>query len=518
MKTKIILSFLLLLMSVSGFSTVWTVNNVGTSFSPATITINTGDSVNFSIDASHNALEVSLTTWNADDNTPLTGGFETNYGGGLVLPSNLTTGTHYYVCSPHASMGMKGIIIVQNCSLPAQPTAINGSASICASTSNTYSITAVAGATSYTWTLPGGWTGNSTTNSITANAGSTNGNITVKANNSCGSSVLQTKSITVNSSPVQPASITGNASICAASSNIYSITAVAGATSYTWTIPNGWTGNSTTNSITAIAGSTNGNITVKANNSCGSSALQTKSIIVNSSPAQPAIISGNANTCAASSNIYSITAVAGATSYTWTLPGGWTGNSTTNSITAIAGSTNGSISVTANNSCGSSASQTLNVISNITDTSVIVSGPMLTSNASGAVYQWINCNGNTILSGQINQNYTASISGSYAVIVTKNGCTDTSSCYSMSIVGINENITTSSIHVSPNPNVGKFIVETENTEIESIEIFNLIGEKIFQKISPSSKTEIDLNIHPKGIYFVKLSGKNSSLIKKIIIH
>jgi plastocyanin len=107
-------SFLLLLLGTASFCTTWTITNVGFTFSPATVTIHLGDSVNFTLEASHNALEVSQTTWNANGTTPLAGGFQTPFGGGLVLPSLLGVGTHYYVCTNHVSGGMKGIIIVQN--------------------------------------------------------------------------------------------------------------------------------------------------------------------------------------------------------------------------------------------------------------------------------------------------------------------------------------------------------------------------------------------------------------------
>jgi len=105
---------LLLTIGTACFSHTWTITNSGYTFSPATITITLGDSVNFSVSSIHQPVEVSQATWNANGNTPLAGGFQTPFGGGLVLPAQLTVGTHYYVCSAHASMGMKGIIIVQN--------------------------------------------------------------------------------------------------------------------------------------------------------------------------------------------------------------------------------------------------------------------------------------------------------------------------------------------------------------------------------------------------------------------
>lgn len=113
MKKRVLFILSSMFISLIGFSATITVVNSGTTFSPATITITFGDSVLFSLSAQHNAREVSQTTWNANGNTALAGGFQTSFGGSLVLPAQLTVGTHYYVCAPHAAAGMKGMIIVQ---------------------------------------------------------------------------------------------------------------------------------------------------------------------------------------------------------------------------------------------------------------------------------------------------------------------------------------------------------------------------------------------------------------------
>jgi plastocyanin len=111
---KITLITILLLSSAFAFCTTWTINNVSFAFNPSSITIVTGDGVNFVLGSIHNAAEVSQVTWNANGNAPLPGGFSVPFGGGAVLPAKLTVGTHWYVCEPHASSGMKGIIIVSN--------------------------------------------------------------------------------------------------------------------------------------------------------------------------------------------------------------------------------------------------------------------------------------------------------------------------------------------------------------------------------------------------------------------
>lgn len=86
-----------------------TVVDAGFSFSPATLTINLGDTVVFAISPAHNVVEVTQTTWNSNGNTS-NGGFTLPFGGGTLVIG--AVGTYYYVCSPHASMGMKGQISV----------------------------------------------------------------------------------------------------------------------------------------------------------------------------------------------------------------------------------------------------------------------------------------------------------------------------------------------------------------------------------------------------------------------
>lgn len=107
MKARQLLLFLLLSTSMTGFGA--TITGSGMSFSPSLITIPQGEVVNFEFDFTHNAVEVSQATWNANGSTP-SGGFTVPQGGGSV--SNLSVGEHWYVCQFHISSGMKGRIIV----------------------------------------------------------------------------------------------------------------------------------------------------------------------------------------------------------------------------------------------------------------------------------------------------------------------------------------------------------------------------------------------------------------------
>ncbi len=80
----------------------------GFTFSPDTLVVDSGETVYFVLSPIHTAREVDSTTWAADDTTS-NGGFDLpSRGGRAVIDVN---GTVYYVCVPHASGGMKGIII-----------------------------------------------------------------------------------------------------------------------------------------------------------------------------------------------------------------------------------------------------------------------------------------------------------------------------------------------------------------------------------------------------------------------
>jgi len=103
----------LLVATGSGFSTTHTIVNSGFTFSPSSISISLGDTVKFVLSSNHNAREVDQATWNANGATS-NGGFNLPFGGGTVVLSN--SGIYYYVCSPHASGGMKGTITVNSTS------------------------------------------------------------------------------------------------------------------------------------------------------------------------------------------------------------------------------------------------------------------------------------------------------------------------------------------------------------------------------------------------------------------
>ncbi len=247
----------------------------------------------------------------------------------------------------------------------------NPAGAICSGASVTFTATPNGGINSpnYQWKVNGQNVG--TNSSTYTSTGLNNGDVVtciLSSSEACitGSPATSNSiSMTVNPIPATPGSITGSTNVCANSTgNIYSISPVSGATTYNWTVPAdasiaSGAGNT---SITVSFGSDSGNISVTAVNSCGSSASSSQAITVSGSPATPGTISGNQNACINSSgNVYSVSSVSGATTYTWSVPGDATitAGGGTNSITVTFGSTSANISVTAGNTCGASSASTL---------------------------------------------------------------------------------------------------------------------------------------------------------------
>jgi plastocyanin len=83
--------------------------NVGTTFSPPVIIAEVGDEIHLVLAAPHTFTEVSMETWEANGSTS-NGGF--NFNAGEHTFSLDVPGTIFYVCIPHAGMGMKGVIEV----------------------------------------------------------------------------------------------------------------------------------------------------------------------------------------------------------------------------------------------------------------------------------------------------------------------------------------------------------------------------------------------------------------------
>ncbi|MDD3878047.1 MAG: T9SS type A sorting domain-containing protein [Bacteroidales bacterium] len=158
----------------------------------------------------------------------------------------------------------------------------------------------------------------------------------------------------------------------------------------------------------------------------------------------------------------------------------------------------------------------LNLVVVEIDTTVNVNGQILTANATGVNYQWIDCNNNyEPISGEDNQVFVAVNNGNYAVVVNDGNCSDTSDCINVDIIGLSDKEDEASIFLYPNPNNGTFTIET-NWET-SVEICDALGRIVFMKDFKNGKEHVILSDVPNGIYFIKSKNSKSQTVIRMVV-
>ncbi len=82
------------------------------------------------------------------------------------------------------------------------------------------------------------------------------------------------------------------------------------------------------------------------------------------------------------------------------------------------------------------------------------------------------------------------------------------------VTGINELIAKNEeLRVFPNPNDGVFNLYLSNVSVQSkVEVFNYLGENIYQSKINFGNTEINLGEQPNGIYLYRVLKDNGELV------
>ena len=346
---------------------------------------------------------------------------------------------------------------------------------------------------------------------------------------------------TVSSIPSQPEIILGATTVCAGgSAQTYSISPVSGATSYTWNLPTGWSGSSTSTSISATpsASAQSGNITVKANNDCGSSTESTFSVTVNTPPTAP-------------TNIIGITTITLGETTTLTAAGGNAGSGCTYQwgtgtcgSNIISGQSGASITVnptlntnywvrrvgnlpcdTTTTTCASVSVSVLIPVTNITGvpttatsgTPLTLTGKVVPNSATNQTITWSVKNagstGASISGGNILNTTgagTAVISATIANGVAVGTPFTKDFSINVTTVGIAEQ-DLSNIRIYPNPTTGQLIIDNGQLTIKSVSIFDIYGKKLY-----GDNNSYDLTVFPAGIYFLQIHTEQGTVNKKVV--
>ena len=316
--------------------------------------------------------------------------------------------------------------------------------------------------------------------------------------------------------------------ICAGTTvNFTDLTTGGTPTSWLWSFPGGTPTSSTqqnptvtyptagTYAVTLTVDDGNGPVTFTDN----------AHITVVSQPAMPSVITGSTSVCPTVMQTYSV--VNDPTMlYTWTLPTGWTGSSTSNSINATNNNTSGTISVTADNICGSSSPRTINVtiLQNPVAAFTFVDNAgtvTFTDGSTGATsWSWDFGDGSPV-SSQQNPVHTYTATGNYIVILTvTNACGTNMNTQIVNVIisGIDE-LNAKGIKIYPTLTTHQLFVEgltTSSINNKEIRIVDVLGKQHYVSTITSSKEMIDVSFLSSGVYFILLDeGRiNQKIIKQ----
>ena len=441
-----------------------------------------------------------------------------------IIPSGLTAVNYIFNY-------VNGTLLIDAAPAPT----ITGPNSLCAGSSGIQYYTET-GYSNYTWTISYGGVITAGLNSaqVTVDWGTAGSrSISVNYYNSDGcSSVIPTNyNVTVLSVPVPI--ISGVDSVCSGATGVVYSTQVS-YTNYVWMVSAGGTitSGAGTNSITVSwTGSGNQTVSVSYTNQLGCQSLQPTvfNVAVTPKPAAVGAVIGSSAVCAGvSGEVYSVTPVANALSYEWTIPTGASivAGAGTSSITVnfATNAISGIIKVSGVNECGTgTSSPNFNVqVNPIPSTPVITQHfDTLISSANNG-NQWYK-NG-VAISGATAKTYVVTEDGTYHVVVTLLGCSSApSNTILMLNVSVGEPTLATSFNIYPNPSNGFFNIKVESAvqEVYDIEIYNNLGALVWKQdavtIDGSFTSKIDLNGSPSGIYTVALRNKANSIVKKVII-
>lgn len=157
------------------------------------------------------------------------------------------------------------------------------------------------------------------------------------------------------------------------------------------------------------------------------------------------------------------------------------------------------------NQAGCDSIITINLTIVNLDITVTQSGDTLTANASGAAYQWIDCNNSmAFISGKNQQSFIATKNGKYAVIITQNSCSDTSNCLTVTKLIIDKSYLFNSFVVYPNPS-NKVVKIRMQQPLNNgkIQILNSLGKTIEQLNSQyGEEFTLNISLFSEGVYFI----------------
>ena len=143
----------------------------------------------------------------------------------------------------------------------------------------------------------------------------------------------------------------------------------------------------------------------------------------------------------------------------------------------------------------------------LVSTAAVTQSDNILTAIANASYQWIDCNnGNQPIPNAIGQFFVAQNTGSYAVQITENGCTQTSACIDVLVTSVT-NETISNFYVFPNP-TNNIITINAHQIIKKIHVIDITGKYV---LNINNSNTADLSSIAPGLYNLALEFDNGGI-------
>ena len=378
-----------------------------------------------------------------------------------------------------------------------------------------------AGMTTYAWTGPNGFTSNvqnPTINNVTVAAAGVYSLVVTNAGG-C-TSVAATTTVIIYAVPVAVAA--NNGPMCEGGTlNLYGLPA--GATSYAWTGPNGFTSSLQNPVIANVTAAATGDYVLVVSNAYGCQDYAVTSVTIYAKPATSA--SNNGPLCVGTT-LNLVGGPSGMASYAWTGPNGFTSavqNPTIANVTAANAGVYTLLTVNANG-CSASANTTV-VVNPIPEAPTVTQNGLVLTSSAPAGNQWYY--EGTLIPGATNQTYTVTHNtGYYWVKVTLAGCASPiSNKVWVEVVGVPELPASAAFNIYPVPNNGAFTASISYPvdDTFTIVVYNQLGEQIYELrdvTTTAGKFDAQIDLRPisNGMYTVVFRNNSYKVVKRVIVN
>lgn len=173
--------------------------------------------------------------------------------------------------------------------------------------------------------------------------------------------------------------------------------------------------------------------------------------------------------------------------------------------------------LSATTGCDSTVNMT--VIPTILEANVKLNGQTLSTATDADSYQWFDCTTDMPIAGATHATFTPNYSGTFAVQITKNGCSTTSSCENVNIVGFTLTpAKEKQFDVYPNP--FNLFVEIDlgmNYKEGSIALFHITGKQVYHQVLGGERhLKIDTQDLTSGVYYLQVIKDGIPSVGKVI--